>query len=47
MAENLAFKGKLVWFGLVWFDLVWFVFLWSGSLDCVRRSSVQNLTAIG
>ena len=21
MAENLAFRGKLVWFGLVWFDL--------------------------
>ena len=26
MAENLAFKGKLVWFGLDWFSLVWFVF---------------------
>ena len=24
MAENLAFKGKLVWFGLVWIGLVWF-----------------------
>ena len=23
MAENLAFKGKLVWFGLVWIGLVW------------------------
>ena len=24
MAENLAFKGKLVRFGLVWIGLVWF-----------------------
>jgi len=47
MAENLAFKGKLVWFGLDWFSLVWFGFLLSGSLDYVRRISVQNLTAIG
>ena len=25
MAENLAFKGKLVRFDLVWIGLVWFV----------------------
>ena len=24
MSENLAFKGKMVWFGLGWFGLVWF-----------------------
>ena len=24
MADNLAFKNKLVWFGLDWFSLVWF-----------------------
>ena len=24
MAENLAFKGKLVRFGLVWIGLLWF-----------------------
>ena len=24
MAENLAFKGNLIWFGLDWFSLVWF-----------------------
>ena len=24
MAENIAFKGKLVRFGLVWIGLVWF-----------------------
>merc|ERR1711895_276838 len=24
MSENLAFKGKMVRFGLVWFGLVWF-----------------------
>ena len=47
MTENLAFKGKLVWFGLDWFSLVWFGFLWSDSLDYVRRSTVQNLSAIG
>ena len=47
MAENLAFKGKPVWFGLDWFTLVWFGFLWSDSLDYVRRSTVQNFTAIG
>ena len=26
MAEYLAFKGKLVWFGLDWFSLVWISF---------------------
>ena len=26
MRENLAFKGKLGWFGLDWFSLVWFGF---------------------
>jgi len=35
------------WFGLGWIGLVWFVFLWSGSLDCIMRNNVQNLTAIG
>ena len=29
MAENLAFKGKLVWFGFDWFSLVWFFMLQS------------------
>ena len=29
MAENLAFKGKLVWFGLDWFGLVWLLMLQS------------------
>ena len=24
MADNLAFKGKLVMFGMVWIGLVWF-----------------------
>ena len=43
MAENLAFKGKLVWFGLDWFSLVWFVFLWSDSLDYVRHSIEYRL----
>ena len=33
MIENLAFKGKLVWFGLDWFSFVWFGFLSAGSLD--------------
>ena len=47
MAENLAFEGKLVWFGLDWFSLVWFGFLWSDMLDYVMRINVQNLTAIG
>ena len=37
----------LVWLNLVWLSLVWFGFLWSDSLDYVRRSTVQNLTAIG
>ena len=27
MAENLASKGKLVWFGLSWFSLVWFLIM--------------------
>ena len=27
MAEKLAYKGILVWFGLDWFILVWFGFL--------------------
>ena len=25
MFENLAFKGKMVWFDFDWFSLVWFV----------------------
>ena len=29
MAENLAFKDKLVWFGLDWFSLVWILMLQS------------------
>ena len=33
MIENLAFKGKLVLFGLDWFSFVWFGFLSAGSLD--------------
>ena len=45
MSEKLAFKWVMVWIASVWFDLVWI--LWSGWLDCVRRSSVHNLTAIG
>ena len=27
MSENLAFKGKMVWFGLDWFGMVWFFVL--------------------
>ena len=46
MAENLAIKGKLVWFGLVWFSLVWFGF-WCCSL--LRRSYstyIPNLSSL-
>merc|ERR1712055_263530 len=32
MSENLAFKGKMVRFGLEWFCLVWFVLLCFSSL---------------
>jgi len=32
MSENLAFKGKMVRFGLEWFGLVWFGFLCFSSL---------------
>ena len=24
MAENLTFKGNMLWFGLDWFSVVWF-----------------------
>ena len=27
MSENIAFKGKMVWFGLDWFGIVWFFVL--------------------
>ena len=47
MAENLVFKGKLVWFDLDWFGLVWFGF-WKCSP--LRRSYLvymPNLSSLG
>ena len=39
MADNLAFKGKMVWFGLVWNGLVWYglVFLPKLCLGSVKN----------
>ena len=47
MSEYLAFKWKMVWFGLVWFGLVWFGFSYFGSLSLVKFGTMQNLKSIG
>ena len=47
MSENLAFKWKMVGFGLVWFGLVWFGFSCFGSLSLVKFGTMQNLKSIG
>jgi len=46
MSEYLAFKWKMVWFGLVWFGLVWFGFSYFGSLSLVKFGTMQNLKSI-
>ena len=46
MSENLAFKWKMVSFGLVWFGLVWFGFSYFGSLSLVKFGTMLNLKSI-
>ena len=47
MAENLAFKGKLVWFGLDLFGLVWFGFGCCGPLRRSYLVYMPNLSSLG
>ena len=48
MAENLAFKGKLVWTGLVWFFVVWLVRLcqekYCAKFDCNWLRNERDMT---
>ena len=46
MSENLAFKGKMVRFGLEWFGLVWFGFLCFCSLRWSLLAYVPNLSSL-
>ena len=46
MSENLAFKGKMVRFGLDWFGLVQFGFLCFSSLRWSELAYVPNLSSL-
>ena len=45
MAENLAFKGKLAWFGLDWFRFVWILML--QSIKDSYLVYMPNLSSLG
>ena len=42
MSENLAFKGKMVWFGLYWFGLDWFGLDWFVFLCFSSCKTLEN-----
>ena len=43
MAENLALKGKLIWFGLVWIGLVLFGSVFDIAVNWMRNGQELSI----